>query len=73
LRVLKEVPELHMKVDDTVLTYMYHGEGYFDFWVNGYAGNDQIYSPLRCTEATKNEEGDRVALRSGRRRQGVVG
>jgi hypothetical protein len=55
LRVLKDIPELHMKVGDTVLTYMYHGEGYFDFWINGYSGNDQIYTALRCTEATKKE------------------
>jgi hypothetical protein len=34
---------------------MYHGEGYFDFWVNGYSRNDQIYTALRCTEATKKE------------------
>ncbi len=51
LRALKDIPELHVRAGDTVLTYMYNGEGYFDFWVNGHSGNDQIYTAVPCADA----------------------
>ena len=57
LRALKSIPEMHIRRGDTVLMYMSHGEGYFDFWVNGFSGNDQIYTSLKCSdEALRNKE-----------------
>ena len=55
LRALRSIPDLHIRKGDVVLTYMYHGEGYFDFWVNGFTGNDQIYTSLKCSDLKKSE------------------
>lgn len=35
IRVLKPIPELRLQPGDTILRYMYRGEGFADIWVKG--------------------------------------
>ena len=35
VRINQPIPELHLEPGDTVLGYMYHGEGFADIWANG--------------------------------------
>ena len=35
IQVLKAIPELHLRPGDTILRYMYRGEGFADIWVKG--------------------------------------
>jgi hypothetical protein len=35
IKVLSPIPELGLQIGDVILRYMYHGEGFADFWMNG--------------------------------------
>jgi hypothetical protein len=54
LRALKSMADIHVKRGDTILTYMYRGEGDIDSWANGrWLGDQQIETDVPCSEAKK--------------------
>lgn len=41
IQVTESIPELHLQSGDIILRYMYHGEGFADFWAKGQWKKDQ--------------------------------
>jgi hypothetical protein len=50
IKVFKPMPELHLRPGDTILRYMYLGEGYADIWVKG-----QWKKDYECTFITEKD------------------
>lgn len=68
IRVLADIPELSLKRGDTVLRYMYRGEGFADIWANGrwmketdcsFISEKEMGGCLRDCSAKVIEDGDK--------------
>lgn len=57
LRALTNMADINVKPGDTILTYMYRGEGDIDSWANGrWLGDQQLDSVVPCSQTTKPHE-----------------